>query len=210
VQAAGTLGAYDPNRSLHASQRLELHRPLPREGVLEMAARVAKVWDKGKAALVEVVVECEFFTATYSLFLPGRGGFGGERGPGAGPRPDPAQPGFSRRCPTTPDQAALYRLTGDPHAIHVDPEVARANGFERPILHGLCTLGLAARVVACAAGAHPDQLRLLEARLAAPVMPGDVVEVLAHAREGAVEFSARVGETGVLQGGRARFDLGSG
>jgi len=99
----------------------------------------------------------------------------------------------------------LYRLTGDRHPVHIDPVVAQANGFARPILHGLCTLGIAARTVAAQAGVHPARLLELDARLAAPVLPGDAVEVLSGVRDGVVHFEARVGQTTVLKAGRARF-----
>ena len=146
VEKAGGLGAYDRNMSLHAAQSLELHAPMPRSGSFEARGRVAEVWDKGKAAIITIVVECETFTARYGIFLPGRGGWGGERGPSASSQE--WRPSWQGRHATNRSRAALYRLTGDLHPIHIDIEVARANGFDRPILHGLCTLGIAARVLA--------------------------------------------------------------
>ena len=89
--------------------------------------------------------------------------------------------------------------------MHIDTGVATANGFERPILHGLCTLGIAARIVAGQVGAHPADLSQLEVRLAAPVLPGATLEVVSGERDGVVHFEARVGETTVLSGGKARF-----
>ena len=83
VERAGGLGAYDRNRSLHAAQSLELHAPMPRSGSFAARGQVADVWDKGKAAIVDIAVECEVFTVRYGIFLPGRGGWGGERGPSA-------------------------------------------------------------------------------------------------------------------------------
>jgi len=94
------------------------------------------VWDKGKAALVDIAVECEAFTVRYGIFLPGCGGWGGERGPSA--TSQEWHPSWHSRHATDRSRAALYRLTGDLHPIHIDSEVARANGFDRPILHGLC------------------------------------------------------------------------
>ncbi len=207
VEAAGGLGAYDHTRSLHAAQSLEMRRPLPRQGSLATRGRVAGVWDKGKAALVEIEVSSEVFRATYSIFLPGRGGWGGERGPSGAPEGEGQAPGSAWRgaFTTWPNQAAIYRLTGDRHPIHIDPEVAKANGFERPILHGLCTLGIAAREIAAAAGAHPAELGRLEARLSAPVMPGDTIEVTAVTRSDGVTFEAHVGDTAVLKAGRGSF-----
>ena len=203
VEEAGGLGAYDRNMSLHAAQSLELHAPMPPSGSFEARGRVEAVWDKGKAAIVDIAVECEIFTARYGIFLPGRGGWGGERGPSASPVQWHAS--WRGRHATDRSRAALYRLTGDLHPIHIDVEVARANGFGRPILHGLCTLGIAARMLAGPAGAHPGELRRLAARLAAPVMPGDAIDVTAHCNGAELLFQARVGERVVLTGGRAVF-----
>ena len=203
VERAGGLGAYDRNLSLHATQSLELHAPMPPSGSIEACGRVAEVWDKGKAAIVGIVVECEIFTARYGIFLPRRGGWGGERGPSASSTR--WHPSWRGRHAVDRNRAALYRLTGDQHPIHIDIEVARANGFDRPILHGLCTLGIAARMLAEPAGAHPAELRRLEARLAAAVMPGDVIDVTAGGNGAGLSFEAKVGETAVLTAGRAAF-----
>ena len=108
-------------------------------------------------------------------------------------------------CETWPNQAAIYRLTGDRHPMHVDPAIAQANGFQQPILHGLCTLGIAARLVAKAVNAHPADLRALQARLAAPVLPGDTIALFAEGGRKSLSFEARVADTVVLKGGRAAF-----
>lgn len=208
VEAAGRLGAYDPKRSLHAAQRLVVHQPLPAVGKIHMTGRIADVLDKGKAALVQIEVSSEYFSATYDIFLPGLGGWGGERGAST-PTRDPVELGHASTVQTGENLAALYRLTGDRHPIHIDPEVAAANGFDRPILHGLCTLGIAARTIAGQIGCHPADLAELEVRLAAPVLPGDKIEVRSGVQEAVVQFEARVGDTTVLKGGRARFtDMG--
>jgi hypothetical protein len=204
VEAAGRLGAYDPKRSLHASQRLVVRGALPTSGEVPMTGRVANVYDKGKAAIVEIEVESAAFSATYNIFLPGMGGFGGDRGPSSGGG-DPVELTRTSMFTTGRDLAALYRLTGDRHPVHIDPEVAGANGFERPILHGLCTLGIAARIVADQAGVHPAELSELDVRLAAPVLPSDTLEIASGDADGVVHFEARVGDTTVLSGGKARF-----
>jgi acyl dehydratase len=206
VEKAGALGAYDRKRSLHASQALEMHRPMPCEGTILMRGKVDSVWDKGKASIVNVAVESEVFTATYSIFLPGIGNWGGTPGPGAAANAS-AQSGALWRSTskTSPDLAALYRLTGDLHPIHIDPAVARANGFDRPILHGLCTLGIAARVIADAAGAHPCDLRMINARLSAPVMPGDELAISAQSAGEKLLFEARANDRAVLKDGQAVF-----
>lgn len=205
VEAAGGLGAYHRNKSLHAFQTLALHTPIPAAGSIETSGRIAAVWDKGSAAMVEIVVESDAFTASYGIFLPGLGDWGGERGPSASADVKEPGPWWSGEFETFPNQAALYRLTGDRHPIHIDPEVARGNGFQRPILHGLCTLGIAARLVARAVKAHPADLRGLQARLAAPVVPGDTIALLAAGSRESLTFEARVADTVVLKGGRAVF-----
>jgi acyl dehydratase len=207
VEATGKLGAYDPQRSLHASQRLVMHKPLPASGTIVMTGRVANVYDKGKASIVEIEVTSEYFTATYDIFLPGLGGWGGDRGPSS-VRTEPPAATHSSDFETSPNLAALYRLTGDRHPIHIDPSVAAANGFDRPILHGLCTLGIAAREIAAQAGAHPADLQELDVRLSAPVLPGQTLTVTSTLQDGQVTFEARSGETVVLSGGAATFHGG--
>jgi acyl dehydratase len=204
VEKAGDLGAYDRKRSLHASQKLVLHRPMPREGMIAMRGKVESVWDKGKASIVNLAVESDVFAATYAIFLPGVGNWGGLPGPAAITSAR-APTGALRQATskTSPELAALYRLTGDLHPIHIDPAIARANGFERPILHGLCTFGITARIVLEAAGAHPCDLRMIEARLSAPVMPGDTIAVSAQGAGDALLFEASVNDRMVLKEGHA-------
>jgi acyl dehydratase len=207
VEAAGALGAYDATRSLHVSQHLEVRGELPAGGELTMAARVAAAWDKGSATVVDVEVEADAFRAVYGIFLPGVGGWGGERGPSA---PKPADRGpaiWEGSYATSLEQAALYRLTGDRHPVHIDPAVAAAGGFERPILHGLCTVAIAVVALAHGVGADPGELRELDARMAAPVLPGDALAIQAWS-EGAdapYEFEVGVADRTVVKAGRAAF-----
>ena len=205
IDAVVDLGVYDPLRSLHASQAFTLRGPLPRSATLEVAGRVGDVWDKGSAAIIDVVAECDLFIATYSIYLRGLGGWGGERGPSF--RPDtPVDEPILIEQTTAPFQAALYRLTGDDHPVHIDPDVALANGFERPILHGLCTLGFAARHVARALGRHPTELRAISARLSAPAYPGDTFSTRSwKTGDASALFETSVGDTTVLSTGTAAF-----
>jgi acyl dehydratase len=203
VEAAGDLGAYDRTRSLHVSQRLEMLQPLPPTAAFDTTGHITNVWDKTKAAMVDIEVRSDYFTASYSIFLPGLGGWGGERGPSTAAA-EAVGPSLTNSYTTSPNHAALYRLTGDRHPIHIDPEVAKLNGFDRPILHGLCTLGIAARLVAETMDAHPADLTTLEARLAAPVLPGDCVEVdVQRFAPDQAAFEARVGDATVLSNGLA-------
>lgn len=216
--ALGGLGAFDTTTAVHGSQHLLVHRPLGASGELTTAARVSAVRDKGAAAVFDVEVSCALFTATWSIFAPGCGGFGGERGPSAPRRPDrPAEHALT--VSTHARQAAFYRLLGDRHAMHIDPEAANAAGMDRPFLHGLCTLAASLLPLADALGVHPAELAELDARFAAPAFPGDRLGLSGWAEtpgddspgdgtsgDRAVRFEATAGDgRAVLTGGRARF-----
>jgi acyl dehydratase len=202
--ALGSQNAFDVRTAVHGSQRLRVLAPLPRVGTLELRARVGDVWDKGSAAVFDVVVESEAFVATWALFAPGCGGFGGQRGPSGPRRPDGA-PGLTTEVVTAANQAALYRLLGDRHHMHVDPDAARAAGQPRPFLHGLCTLAASTLSLARALGAHPADLTELDGRFSAPVFPGDRLQVAAWADGSTTAFEVMAGERPVLSGGRLRF-----
>lgn len=206
VEKAGDLGAYDRKRSLHASQDLVIHKPLPRDMKITSRGRVEAVWDRGKATIVEISCRTDFFDALYTIFLSGIGGWGGPVP--AAPEADSQSSNSARATrdyATSREQAALYRLTGDLHPIHIDAAVARANGFDQPILHGLCTLGISARLIAEAHAMHPCDLRRLKARLSAPVTPGETVTVTGEKADQTIHFGARVGERAVIKGGQASF-----
>ena len=206
VEAAGELGAYDRKLSLHTAQKLALHGPMPATGPIQSKGRITGVWDKGKASIIDIEVSSEIFTATYGIFLPGLGGWGGERGPAGATVEEKFNYTWNGSYTCMPDHAAWYRLTGDLHPVHIDVDVARANGFARPILHGLCTLGIVARELADAADTHPARLIELEARLAAPVMPGDTIDITAgKTASGKLGFEAAVNGAAVLKAGRALF-----
>jgi len=158
----------------------------------------------GGATIVDIAVTADIFTATYTIFLPGVGNWGGSPGPES-EKAVPVARAATVSYPTSPDLAALYRLTGDLHPIHIDPAIARANGFDRPILHGLCTLGIAARALAGPAGAHPADLTSLSARLSAPVLPGDTVTLFSSPARGRLAFEAAVGDKLVLKNGHASY-----
>lgn len=210
VRTAGAIGAYDPVQTLHVGQQLRIHRRLPRRADLELEGRIAAVWDKGSAALVDVAVACEFFDATYTIFVPGGGGFGGDRG-SSRPRDDLGAPQWRGQAVTELNAAALYRLTGDPHPVHIDPEVASAAGFTRPILHGLCTLAMAVRTLAETAGADLAALSRLSTRLTAPVYPGETINVEMWQRNGeGFAFRAGSADAIVLDSGEAEFALANG
>ena len=133
---------------LHGGQEVTVSGPLPTSGTVTNRGRVTDIFDKGKGALVilEVVSQLangdELFRNRASLFLRGEGGFGGESGPPA-PHPEPDRsPDAVTESVTFEQQALLYRLTGDRNPLHADPMFAALGGFDRPILHGLCTYGI--------------------------------------------------------------------
>lgn len=206
VEAAGDLGAYDRSRSLHVGQRLVAHAAMPPSGEIAMTGQIDAVWDKGRAAIVEIGVRSAYFELGYTIYLPGLGGFSREGGPKA-PDVAPLAPTHSAAVPTTENLALLYRLTGDRHPIHVDPVTAGANGFDRPILHGLCTLAIAAHSVAKTAGRHAADLKALSARLAAPVTPGETLTIVSEDPDddGGIRFQVAVDDHVVLKDGLASF-----
>lgn len=172
----GSRGAFDTKTALHGSQQLTVLAPMPPRGEITLAASVGAVWDKGSAAVFEVRVESEYFVATWSLFAPGAGGFGGERGPGKS-NPPQGEPTLRGVLTTAENQTALYRLTGDRHHIHIDPAAAKRIGQPRPIMHGLCTLAASTLALAREWNVNPADVSSLEGRFAAPVHPGDVPEL---------------------------------
>ncbi len=172
-------------RLLHAEQAIEIHRPLPTAGTLVGRTRVTGVVDKGaaKGALVyqERHVEDDggnrICTVSMTSFCRGDGGFGGPSGPVSEPATVPERaPDAVQDLPTLPQAALIYRLSGDLNPLHADPAVARSAGFERPILHGLCTFGVAGHaVLASCCNYDPDAIRSIRARFTSPVYPGETL-----------------------------------
>jgi len=175
------LGA-DMAMVVHGEQAIRLHRPIPPSGSFSTVAEVKGIYDKGKGALIVVEAATAddagqpVFDNTFSIFVRGAGGFGGDRGPEAvsAEPPEGRDADFMVRERTSAEQAALYRLSGDENPLHISPALAKSVGFERPILHGLCTYGFAGRALLQAAcGGDPARLRSFGARFSAPVLPGD-------------------------------------
>jgi acyl dehydratase len=199
---------------LHLGQSVELPQVLPPAGRAVVARRVTGVWDKGRAAIVDVEDEIAepasgdvLAVARSSWWVAGAGGFGGDRGAGGDSVVLPTHRPADHRItiPTSPEQAALHRLAGDRNPVHIDPELARAAGQPRPFLHGLCTLGAAGHALDRLAGRH-RRLATLAGRFARPVFPGDTLFVEAWADgEGAVVGRVRVRDVVVVDGVRAGY-----
>ena len=173
---------FDPRLMLHGEQDVELHRPLPPEATLSGRSRIADVFDKGKAALVivEVVASDEtgpLYTNRMSLFLRGEGGFGGPRGPEVENEAPARAPDAVVESTTLPQQALLYRLCGDKNPLHCDPDFAKAGGFERPIIHGLCSYGIVCKaVVDGVLGGDRSRVARWQARFRGVAFPGETYE----------------------------------
>jgi acyl dehydratase len=209
-----TIGEFDWAGVLHAEQGFELHRPLPVEGQLRTTARVAAIWDKVKGALVVIEANAvdaagdSLYSTRSSLYIRGEGGWGGERGPSAKVNAPPDRtPDHVVTYSTRPDQALLYRLNGDRNPLHSDPAFAQRAGFDRPILHGLCTYGFTGRALLHAlCDGEPDRFRSMEGRFSAPVLPGDDLTVSMWVEDGEAVFqTTRTDGTVVFDGGRCRF-----
>ena len=188
--AAGKVGSFNFGLLLHGSQEIRLHKPLPASGSLSVVGEVADIQDKGEGkngiimlrgkgtdpATGELVVE-----TLSTAVIRGAGGFGGQPGqrPAAPEFPD-REPDARIAMPTREDQALLYRLSGDRNPLHSDPWFARElAGFEKPILHGLCTYGFAGRaLLGELAGNDAAKLTAVAARFSAPVFPGETLTTL--------------------------------
>lgn len=176
--------SFNPALLLHGEQFLRLHRPLPQAATVTNKARIAAIYDKGSGALVLLDVDTydeageALATNQVSLFMRGIGGFGGDRGPSSQINVPPERaPDVVFEQATQPNQALLYRLTsGDRNPLHADPAFAAAGGFDRPILHGLCTFGFAARaVLKVFGGNNPATFRSIKVRFSKHVFPGETL-----------------------------------
>ena len=198
----------DTLKLVHGEQHLRLHRPLPPAGTLIARHRVEAVVDKGQGKGALLVTRKELLDAdsespvceTRSIaFLRGDGGFSVHDGMSDSVPPRlPAPPERPADCEcsyaTLPQAALIYRLSGDLNPLHVDSDVAQRAGFERPILHGLCTYGMAARAaIEVLLDGQAERLRAIAARFTAPVWPGETVRFEFWREAGnSVHFRARV------------------
>jgi acyl dehydratase len=178
------IGSFNPAMLVHGEQRIELFGPLPVEGDIQTTGRVANIWDKGKGAVIEM--ECEsvdkagklVMKTMMSVFIRGEGGFGGERGPSASFALPDRKPDHEVTYETREDQALTYRLSGDRNPLHSDPSFAALGGFDRPILHGLCSYGFTGRALLhTLCGSDPAKFKSMYGRFSKPVLPGDSLTI---------------------------------
>jgi acyl dehydratase len=175
---------------LHGEQDLVIHRPIPASGSVETRRRVAEIWDKGKAALIvmETVSSDQdgpLFTNRFGIFARGEGGFGGESGPPAGNKAPERDPDVTVESKTMPNQALIYRLSGDKNPLHADPKFAQMGGFDKPILHGLSSFGVVCKAaVDNVLEGDVTKVARYQVRFAGVVFPGETI-VTSIWREGA-------------------------
>jgi len=170
---------------VHGGQSVRLHRPIPGSGTITTTGTLKGIYDMKKFA--QLILESRsmhggelLFESTWSIIIRGAGGFDGPRPPHGGDEPSVPKdraPDWTVEEATTPEQALLYRLSGDTNPLHADPEFANKAGFPQgPILHGLCTYGFVARaIIKNSAGGDAARLRSISAQFRKPVWPGDTL-----------------------------------
>ena len=176
------LGNISFPRLIHGEELVRLHKPFPARGKVICFSEVTSIYDKGKAAVINVTFtglskdRTPIYETETSFFYLGAGGFGGERGPKTEPLkpPEGIPPDFSATYKTTENQAVLYRLSGDLNPLHIDQKAARLGGQEKPILHGLCTFGFATRAILYSlCDGDISRFKEFKARFSDVVYPGE-------------------------------------
>ncbi len=212
--ALGQIGSFNPAMLVHGQQGVTLHRELPVEGAATITSKITGIYDKGKAAVVVSAAEAvladgnPLYTTTMSAFIRGEGGWGGDRGP-SGPQNVPPERAADHEVTyqTSPDQALVYRLSGDRNPLHSDPAFAQMGGFDRPILHGLCTYGFTGRALLhTLCGSDPSRFHHVEGRFSSPVLPGEALTVRMWVTgDGEAVFTTAVGDRTVIDQGLLRY-----
>ncbi|TNH27992.1 enoyl-CoA hydratase [Micromonospora orduensis] len=220
IPPARSIGDFDRANLVLAEQYVELHRPLPVCGTVITSSTVTGMYDKGADALVRfesVAVDPAtgepVITTRSGMFIRGEGGFGGDRGSSMPWSPPNRTPDHTVVERTRPEQALIYRLSGDRNPLHADPRFAARGGFSRPILHGPCTFGFTGRVLLhelC--GSDPANFVAMSGRFTAPVVPGDSLVVsIWRGDDGSASFQTATGDgTVVIDRGRMAYRVPSG
>ena len=209
------IGTFNPALLVHGQQAVTPHRQIPVAGTVTQRTKIVAMYDKGKAAVVVTETDAEMegetlYTTRSSVFIRGEGGWGGERGP-SGPQNEPPDRDADHEVTyqTSPDQALVYRLSGDRNPLHSDPAFAAMAGFDRPILHGLCSYGFTGRALLHSlCESDPARFRHIEARFASPVLPGDALTVrMWTIGDGESVFTTSVGDRLVIDQGLLRHSV---
>ena len=204
---------------VHGEQRLTMHKPLPAQAEIIADDRVAGAVDKGegKGALIfmEKVIRDKktgdkLCTLGSTIFARGDGGFGGPKEGAPVPHSLPIRtPDVVHECDTRPDQAFLYALSGDRNPLHRDPKIAKMAGYDRPILHGLCTYGTACRAIISTVCKY-DSKKIVgfDARFSSPVFPGETIVTEMWVDGSVVSFRCKVKERDVIVLNNGKCTLG--
>ena len=203
------VGSFNPALMVHGEQGIELLDEIPPDGQLESHGRIAGIWDKGSAAVIEIESEAvnaatgkPLLRTRATLFCRGEGGWGGDRGPSAKVEFPHAEPTHQVTYATREDQALTYRLSGDRNPLHSDPSFAAMGGFDRPILHGLCTYGFTGRALLHAVcDGDPERFGDMYGRFSAPVFPGDRLDVHIWIDGDRAWYRTLVGDRAVIDNG---------
>ncbi len=179
------IGTFNLAMLVHGEQGIELYDEIPAEGEVENTGKITAIWDKGKGAVVEMTCEAvdvatkkPLLKTRMSAYIRGEGGFGGERGPSAGADMPTRSPDHQVTYQTSPDQALVYRLSGDRNPLHSDPSFAAMGGFDRPILHGLCTYGFTGRALLhTLCDGDSSRFKSMDGRFSKPVYPGEALTI---------------------------------
>lgn len=201
--AMRAVGDFDFSKLVHGEQAVTLHSPIPVEGRVRTVTEVVGIYDKGSGAVIEtesesVDAETEEprFSTRSAVFIRGEGDFGGDRGPSKRTEIPEREPDATVTYQTRPEQALVYRLSGDRNPLHSDPEFAKLAGFDRPILHGLCTYGFTGRALLhTLCDSDPARFRSMAGRFTSPVFPGERLEIAMWTDGGEGVFETR-GEDG--------------
>lgn len=212
--AFSKVGTFNWAMLVHGEQSVELHAPIPVQGKVSAVTTIVGIYDKGSGAVIatETVANdaadgSPLWTTKSSAFIRGEGGWGGDRGPSGRVEKPSGDPTHTVTYATRTDQALLYRLSGDRNPLHSDPKFAALAGFERPILHGLCTYGFTGRALLHSlCGSDPDRFLSMSARFSKPVMPGDELTISVWVTgDGEAFFQTATAEGVVIDGGQCRF-----
>ncbi len=204
------LGSFNAALMLHGGQGIELLDEIPPEGEIESTGSIGAIWDKGKAASVEMLSESvdvatgkPLFRTKMTAFLRGEGGWGGDRGPATTWELPDRKADHEVHYETRMDQPLIYRLSGDRNPLHSDPSFAKLGGFERPIMHGLCSYGFTGRALLHSlCNGDPARFKAMDARFSKPVMPGDdlIVSIWVNGNEAQFQTRNQDGDVVIDQG----------
>lgn len=208
------IGEYDKAKLLHGDQSIEVAGPIPPTGSASIQATVDGIYDKGSGALVVISAHASdretgtsLWTSRLGYFLRGEGGFGGVAAPGEAWQKPIGDPDLLVHSPTRADQALLYRMNGDRNPLHSDPAFAGRAGFERPILHGLCTYGVVHRaLIGAICGGDATKFESMYARFSRPATPGTNLRTAVWRDADGTRFRT-TDDTGQVVLDRGRFDF---